>query len=91
MKFSYNSRTTIMIMLFMFQSNLCCFKVLNLYQCVQLQSKDNEYQSIKAFENCARDLELDDDLVKDVKEMINLTSSGHYTEVGDRLCKELGN
>ncbi|KAL5269698.1 hypothetical protein ACHWQZ_G003232 [Mnemiopsis leidyi] len=44
------------------------------------KSKDNEDQSIKAFESCARDLELEDDLVKDVKQMINLTSSGHYTE-----------
>ena len=77
-------------------SNLCQCRLTDSYlgHCdivCHLQSKDNEDQSIKAFENCARDLELDEDLVKDVKQMINLTSSGHYTEVSDRKCKELGN
>lgn len=46
-----------------------------------LQSKDNEDQSVKAFERCAEELELDEDIIKDVKYMISLTASGHYTEV----------
>jgi hypothetical protein len=48
---------------------------------LSFQSRDNEEKSIEAFESCAKDLDLDEDLVKDVRNMINLTSSGHYTEV----------
>lgn len=44
------------------------------------KSNNNEEESVRAFESCARDLELDADVVKGVKHMINLTSSGHYTK-----------
>ena len=45
------------------------------------QSADNELRSIEEFESCAEDLKLDEDVVRDVKAMIHITSQGHFTEV----------